>query len=83
MPRFYFYVQDGQKLSRDVEGFELPTLEQAREQAAQALAEWVRFASTRSIGRQIVIEIRDQARELLLRMAVTYEVNDHSPGRLH
>ena len=84
MPRFYFDVRDGEKLSRDVKGLEFPTLEVAREQAAGALAEWVRLAlGDSAAGRRIAVEIRDQARELLLQMALTYEVKDHSPGRLH
>ena len=82
MPRFYFDVRDGENLSRDEKGLDFPSLERAQHQAAHALGEWVRFASASPTGRRMTVEIRDEARKLLLRMSLTYEV-EHQLGGMH
>ena len=83
MPRFYFDVRDGENISRDDKGLDFPSLERAQHQAAQALGEWVRFASPSGTGRQMTVEIRDEAGKLLVRMSLKYEVEHHSLGGLN
>jgi hypothetical protein len=83
MPRFYFDVQDGENISRDDKGLDFPSLERAQHQAAQALGEWVRFASPGPTGRQMTVEIRDRSKTLLLRMTLKYEVEHQGLGGLH
>ena len=83
MPRFYFDVRDGENISRDEKALDFPSLEQAQYQAAHALGEWVRFASTSPTARQITVEIRDETRKLLLRMSLKLEVEHQKEGGLH
>ena len=83
MPRFYFDVRDGENLSRDDKGLDFLSLERAKQQAARAFGEWVRFASPSPPGRQLTVEVRDEARKLLLRMSLKYEVEHHDLSGLH
>ncbi len=39
MPRFYFHVRDGDRLTRDADGADLPSLDTARAKAAAAVRE--------------------------------------------
>lgn len=39
MPRYYFHVREGQEISRDAEGQELPDVEAARREAVSASRE--------------------------------------------
>jgi hypothetical protein len=74
MPRYYFDNRDGEKLVPDDTGVVLPSIEQARDQAAQALAELAKDVLAGSIHRELATEIRNEAGEPLLRATLVFEV---------
>lgn len=66
MPRYFFHVRDGERLQRDLEGTDLPSLEVAHEEALED----ARFLLAEKIKRGEVIngqrfEITDEAGEVL------------------
>jgi hypothetical protein len=74
MPRYYFDNRDGEKLVPNDTGVVLPSIEQARDQAAQALAELAKDVLAGSIHRELATEIRNEAGEPLLRATLVFEV---------
>jgi hypothetical protein len=74
MPRFYFDVRDGDKFIRDDDGLEYPDTETARDEAALALAEMAKDVLPGAAIREIAIEVRDEAKEPLLRAVLRFEV---------
>ena len=74
MPRYYFDSRDGEELVSDDTGVILPSIEHAREQAAQALAELAKDVLAGSVHRELATEIRNEAGEPLLRATLVFEV---------
>ena len=62
MPRYYFDLRDDRGLFPDEEGLELPTIDAARAEAAQALADMLRDA------------VQDDSRTLHLSIEVRNDV---------
>jgi hypothetical protein len=73
MPRFYFDVRDNEDFTRDDEGLEFPTIEKARDEAARVLAEMAKFVLPGSVIRELAIEVRNAAKQPLLRAMLRYE----------
>lgn len=62
VPRYYFDVQNGNKVFSDDEGTELPTIEAAQEEAVQTMADMARDAIRKNPDgsrRLIAMEVRD------------------------
>ncbi|WP_322596959.1 DUF6894 family protein [Bradyrhizobium sp. SEMIA] len=60
MKRYYFDLKDGNDLSHDEEGIELPDVLSAQQEAAQSLADMARDAiRSDGTGHQMAIEVRD------------------------
>lgn len=63
MSRYYFDMREANAIAPDEEGLELPSIEAAQVEAAQALADMARDTvpslCSNSAGRQISIEVRD------------------------
>jgi hypothetical protein len=78
MPRYYFDTRDNETFVLDDIGVVLPSIEHARDQAAVGLAELAKDVLPGSVRRELAIEVRDQAREPLLRSSLSFEVE-----RLH
>jgi hypothetical protein len=74
MPRYYFDSRDGEALVPDDTGVILASIEQARDQAAQALAELAKDVLAGSVRRELATEIRNEAGEPLLRATLVFEV---------
>ena len=74
MPLFYFDVRDGDDFVSDDVGLELPNIARARDEAARALADMAKDALRGSGGREMSIEIRDEAKEPLLQTLLRFEV---------
>jgi hypothetical protein len=74
MPRFYFDVLDGDKFTRDSEGIVCPNTERARDEAALTLAEMAKSVLRGTVARELAIEVRDEAKEPLLRTVLRFEV---------
>jgi len=73
MPLFYFDVRDNDSFTRDDEGLEFSSIEKARDQAARTLAEMAKFALPGSVVRELAVEVRDAAKQPLLRAMLRYE----------
>jgi hypothetical protein len=74
MSRYYFDVRDGDRFIRDDEGLEFVGIEQAREQAALALADMAKDIMPNGLAREMAIEVRDEAKEPLLQTILRFEV---------
>ena len=74
LARFYFDVRDGSKFIRDENGLELSGVDQARDEAATTLAELVKGRLPGVFEYEIAIEVRDEAKEPLLRAMLRFEV---------
>lgn len=85
MPRYYFDVHEGEHITTDIEGMDLPTVEIAWEEAARSLAELARDTipkqadkgpghAERSWDHQVKIDVRDDSGPLLA-VKVTFEAS--------
>ena len=73
MPFYYFDSRDGDKFIPDEHGVELDGIESARDEAAIALAELAKDVLPGSERRELTIEVRDEAKEHLLKTCLVYE----------
>jgi hypothetical protein len=75
MKRYYFDVKDGDALSRDEGGMELPDIEAVQEEAVRALADMARDRAEagRGLARDLAIEVRDDNR-LVMRARFTFDI---------
>lgn len=72
MPRYFFDVTDtGQQLLRDTEGTELDDLDGARREALETLGGIARDELRESDDRDFVIELREGAGPVLLRVSLS------------
>src|SRR5215210_1736162 len=74
MAMFYFDFRDNDQFTRDDEGLEFPSIEKARDNAARCLAEMAKFVLPGSVVRELAIEVRDAAKQPLLRTILRYDV---------
>jgi hypothetical protein len=75
MKRYYFDLRDGDALSRDEEGMELPDIETVQEEAVRALADMARDRAEAGSGlaRDLAIEVRDDNRPVM-RARFTFDI---------
>jgi len=71
VPRFYFDVREGGRFSPDDEGLEFPDLGAAEREAAMATAAIGRDRLPKGHAREIVMEVRDEHRQLILIITVS------------
>jgi hypothetical protein len=74
MPRYYFDVRDGDTFIRDEDGLEFLDLERAKSEAARALVDMARDVVPASRCREMAIEVRDEAKEPLVRTSLRFEI---------
>ena len=74
MPRYYFDIRDGEQFIEDDVGLQFPNIARARDEAARTLAEMAKDALPGASAREIAIEVRDEAKEPLLRTLLRFEV---------
>ena len=67
MPRYFFDFEDGQTLSRDPEGLDLPDKEAARRAAIGELTEIVREEFPDADTREFVVTVRDGKDTIIFR----------------
>jgi hypothetical protein len=72
MRRYYFDMQDGERLAVDEEGVELPDLDAAQQEAALALADMMLDISLNPA--KISVEVRDDA-GTVMRARVVFEID--------
>ena len=75
MPRFFFDVYDGENCTRDSTGVELDNSHAAQQEAIRTLPAVAKDALPDGTQRDFVIEVRDEAKRLILRakLALTVE----------
>jgi hypothetical protein len=74
MPRYYFDVRDDDKVTFDEVGLVFHSLETVKEEAARALAEIAADVIPGTVRRVLAIEVRDEARRLLLEARLVFEI---------
>lgn len=74
MPRYYFDMQEGDRVVPDEVGVVFPDIESARDQATRALAEIARDTFPGALRREIAIDVKDDTRAPLLRARLTFEL---------
>ena len=72
--RYFFDVHNGNELTRDEVGMELEGINQARDEAAEALAEMASGASRDPNPRDFAIEVRDELGQPILKAAISFAV---------
>jgi hypothetical protein len=76
MARFYFDISDGISDFRDVDGVEFAVANDAKLDAALAVAQMMAEAISQPTGRTMFIMVRDQDRAPIARVALSLEVTD-------
>ena len=72
--RYFFDVHNGNELTRDEVGMELEGINQARDEAAEALAEMASGASRDPNPRDFAIEVRDELGQPILKAEISFAV---------
>jgi hypothetical protein len=73
VPRYYFDGRDGDRFIEDDVGLEFDSIEQARDEATTALAGIAKDVLPGSVRRELSIEVRDEAKQPLLRTCLVFE----------
>ena len=81
MPRYFFDVFDGEKLTRDEIGIELAGLEQVRIAAIDALPDIARDELPNGDQRLFSVEARDQENRVVFKASLNFKAEwaDHTP----
>jgi hypothetical protein len=74
VPRFYFDVREGAKLTSDEAGRELDSLETAERVAAEAAAEIARDQVPHDGTRAVTVEVHNEHHQRVLTVTVSMEV---------
>ena len=74
MPRFYFDVYDTGRFSRDEEGLELSSIEEARSQALAALRDIARDELPDGDRREFLVKVRDGDSEPIMTASLVLHV---------
>ena len=75
MPRFYFDVDDGDKLYRDEIGSELASVQAARDEASRAVAELARdYLPSADPQKNITMWVRNEDGSALLSLSLSFAV---------
>ena len=72
--RYFFDVHHGNELTRDEVGMDLDGINEARDEAAEALAEMAGGASRDANPRNFAIEVRDERGQPVLKAEISYAV---------
>jgi Domain of unknown function (DUF6894) len=73
MPVFYFDVRDGEKFTADEQGSDFNGIEGVRDEATRALVEIAKDVLPGGARRRIAIEVRNEAKEPVLVVALMFE----------
>ena len=76
MPRFFFDTFDGERLVPDESGIELENIDAAKQEAQHALPDLARDALPATNHRTFVVNVRDEAGQVVLRAALSLVVEE-------
>jgi hypothetical protein len=74
LPRFYFDVREGARVSRDDVGLELESLDAAETEAIRAAAGISHDSLPRNRASEIMVEVRDEQSQQVIIVAVSMTV---------
>jgi hypothetical protein len=80
MPLYFFDVTDTGKVSRDDQGVELASLEEARREALRTLGEIAKDEMPDGNRREFTIQIRRDGGPPVLSASLTLHVQTHEPN---
>ena len=70
MPRFYFNVREGPTFIDDQDGFDFPSLDEAEQEAIQAVVSMGKDRLPRGDTREVTVEVRDENQKRVLTVGV-------------
>jgi hypothetical protein len=76
MHRYYFDIQDGDKILNDTEGLELDGIEAARREAMRALPEMAKDTLPNQDQRTLAMWVRDESGQTVLMAALSLMVQE-------
>ncbi|WP_230532402.1 DUF6894 family protein [Microvirga roseola] len=79
MPRFYFDVREGARLTPDEDGLEFDSLDAAEHEAACTAAEIGRDRLPTGGSREITVEVKNEHRQRVLTITVSMQVDRVEP----
>jgi hypothetical protein len=79
MPLFYFDVREGVRFIPDEDGLELPNLDAAEREAAEAAASIGRELLPEGTARSVTVEVRNQHGQRVITTTVTLAVDRVTP----
>lgn len=80
MPRFYFDVREGARLTPDHEGLELDSLDAAEDEATLTAAEVGRDRLQKGNAREVTVEVRNQDHQRVLIVTVSMNIRRVDPS---
>ena len=78
MPRFYFDTYDGDRFLPDETGIEFKDIKAAKDEAQKALPDMAKDALPDGNHRTFVVSVRDEAGQVVLRVALSLVVEEGS-----
>ena len=78
MPRFFFDIHDGETFTPDRQGVELEDLEAAKDEAKKALPNLVRDARLDGDRRDVTVDVKNAAGEIVWRVTLSLVVESPS-----
>ncbi len=79
MPRYYFDVREGVRFAEDDVGLQLPDLNAAEREAAEAAAAIGRDLLPKGTARSVAVEVRNEHRQRVLTATVTLALDRVDP----
>lgn len=76
MARFYFNTHDGESFFEDEDGLELADPDEAKTEAAKALADMAKDILAKDGSRKMVVEVLDEGRNILFRSSLQFDFGD-------
>ena len=70
MPRFYFDIREGSLFLKDEDGFEFAGLDEAEQEAIQAVVSMGKDRLPRGDTRDVTVEVRDENQKRVLTVGV-------------
>lgn len=80
MPRFFFDIHDGEDFTPDRDGLELDDLEAAEAEAKRALPEIVKDSMPDGGRRDVTVDIKNAAGQIVWRITLSLVVESPSQG---
>ena len=79
MPRYFFDVREGESFIDDDEGFVFSGLDEAEQEAIQAVVSMGKDRLPRGDTREVTVEVRDENRKRVLTVGVHLIINRVHP----